>query len=47
MLIAFGKHYWMEPRQDEIIAKCRGALETFWLLKNQELKLKVQEDFRG
>eukprot|EP00977_Amphora_coffeiformis_P001874 scaffold361_cov107-Amphora_coffeaeformis.AAC.1 len=30
-LIAKGKVHWLKPREDKIVAKGKGQLDTFWL----------------
>jgi Adenylate and Guanylate cyclase catalytic domain len=31
LLKAAGKHYWLKPREDKIVARGKGELTTYWL----------------
>ena len=43
LLVADGKKEWLKLREDVIVAKGKGALETFWVITNEELLEKEQE----
>jgi class 3 adenylate cyclase len=36
LLIAAGKSHWIKPREETIVAKGLGELETFWLILGKE-----------
>jgi hypothetical protein len=36
LLVAAGKHHWVEPREEVVQAKGKGELRTFWLVMHKE-----------
>lgn len=36
LLVAAGKQHWIEPREEAVQAKGKGALQTFWLVMNRD-----------
>lgn len=35
-LLAAGKEHWLEPRENVVVAKGKGILDTFWLLTEED-----------
>ena len=44
MLVAAGKQHWISKREDKIIAKGKGELQTYWLVGTKKAPARARSD---